>query len=89
MSFDLSVADKARWETLVADGRWHALNGSAAAHPIPAGDGWIQVDLFGSKTRGTAILWLRLTTPRWTPRRGHRSAWLAAQVGAFTIRNGS
>lgn len=60
MAFDLSVPDKGRWQTLIADGRWHPLIiGGSAAHVVPPGDGWIQVDLFGDKGRGIATLWLR------------------------------
>lgn len=60
MSFDLTTNDKGRWETLLADGRWHSLViNTIVAWPIPAGDGWIQVDLFGDKGVGTAVLWLR------------------------------
>ena len=60
VSFDLTTADKGRWQTLIRDGRWHSLVISGKTqHAIPPGDGFIQVDLFGSKGRGEAVIWLR------------------------------
>lgn len=60
MSFDLTIPDKDRTETLVADGRWHPFRiAGTTTHAIPPCDGFIQIDLLGRKGTGEVIIWLR------------------------------
>lgn len=60
MAFELTTADKGRTEVLKADGKWHSLRiDGRVQHAIPPQDGFIQVDLFGRKATGAAVIWLR------------------------------
>lgn len=60
MAFELTIADKDRWETLRADNVWHPLTiAGKTAHNISKGDKFIEVHLFGKKSAGAATMWLR------------------------------
>lgn len=48
MCFDVSIADKDRWENLEADGEWHRLTiGGKTAQKIQEGDNDFTCDLYG------------------------------------------